>query len=435
MSTHQRRAAQLRQEIEAHNYRYYVLDEPTVSDAQYDRLLRELQQLEADHPELITLDSPTRRVGAPPLKVFRPLRHTIPMLSLDNAFSASDVADFDKRIRERLQRDTIEYAVEPKLDGLSLSLRYERGFLISAATRGDGETGEEVTANARTIKSIPLRLHGAGWPEIVEVRGEVVLRKADFERLNQSRHAQEEKLFANPRNAAAGSVRQLDSKITASRPLTFFAWGVGELSTPLAATHAAQMALLVAWGFIANGEARVVHDQAGLLAYYHDIGMRRQQLPFEIDGVVYKLNALHDQERLGFTSRAPRWAIAHKFPAQEEMTQVESIEASVGRTGVVTPVANLTAVAVGGVIVNRATLHNQDEVERKDVRVGDTVIVRRAGDVIPEVVAVVIERRPAYAQPWKMPPRCPVCDAEIQRFDTESAHRCTGGLYCAAQRM
>jgi len=435
MSDAGKRIARLRDEINFHNHRYYVLDEPVISDAQYDRLLTELQTLEQSHPDLITPDSPTQRVGAAPLKAFGAVTHRVPMLSLGNAFTEEDIVEFDRRVRERLAVDSVSYAAEPKLDGLSLSLRYEGGVLAQAATRGDGETGEDVTANARTIRTVPLHLLGNDWPPTLEVRGEVVIRKEDFARLNDERLRSEEKIFANPRNAAAGSVRQLDSRITAARPLSFFPWGLGSTTSLVADSHSEEMAKLRDWGFRVSQELNVVQGVEGLLGYYADVGRRRDELPFEIDGVVYKVDDIAAQKRLGFTARAPRWATAHKFPAREEMTIVEDIEASVGRTGVITPVANLKPVAVGGVIVSRATLHNQDEVERKDVRIGDTVIVRRAGDVIPEVVGVIKELRPARARRWTMPSACPVCGSEVEKLETESAHRCIGGLYCPAQRM
>lgn len=435
MSDAARRIARLRDEINHHNYRYYVLDEPIVSDAEYDRLLRELQALEAAHPHLITPDSPTQRVGGTPQKAFGEVRHAVPMLSLGNAFTDQDIEDFDRRIRERLEVDVVEYIAEPKLDGLSLSLRYEHGALVQAATRGDGEVGEDVTANARTIRNVPLRLRGTACPEVVEVRGEVVIRKDDFNRLNEERLAKEGKVFANPRNAAAGSVRQLDARITAARPLSFFPWGLGYCSQRLAARDSEEMARLGEWGFRNSNELALVKGVEGITAYYADIGKRRDALAYEIDGVVYKVDDLAARKKLGFTAKAPRWAIAHKYPAREETTWVEDIEASVGRTGVITPVAHLKPVAVGGVIVSRATLHNQDEVDRKDVRRGDTIIVRRAGDVIPEVVGVVKEKRPAGTRRWHMPKACPICGAEVERLENEAAHRCTGGLFCPAQRM
>lgn len=428
------RARELARELDYHNYRYYVLDQPVISDAEYDRLLRELQQLEEQYPELAGPDSPTRRVGAPPRKEFGEVRHSVPMLSLDNAFDEEELTAFDRRVRERLGVETVTYLAEPKLDGASVSLRYEGGTLVSAGTRGDGTTGEAITENVRTIRTVPLRLQGEGWPAVVEVRGEVVIRSADFERLNAERLDRGESVFANPRNAAAGSLRQLDSKVTAGRPLTFFPWGLGECSGTVADSQWALLERLRAWGFLVNAELRRVEGAEGCLAYYRELGGHRSELPYEIDGVVYKVDDFAARERLGFTSRAPRWAVAHKFPAHEETTTVKWIEASVGRTGVITPVANLEPVQVGGVTVSRATLHNQDEVERKDVRVGDTVIVRRAGDVIPEVVGVVKEKRPGGTEAWQMPATCPVCGSEVLRLENEAAHRCMGGLYCAAQR-
>ena len=426
--------ATLREEINHHNYRYYVLDSPLISDAAFDRLLSELQALEQSHPELITPDSPTQRVGAAPLRQFSSVQHSVPMLSLDNAFTDKDVEEFDRRARDKLKHAQLNYTVEPKLDGLSVSLRYENGVLVRAGTRGDGSVGEDVTANIRTIKSIPLTLQNKDWPAILEVRGEVVINKNDFTRLNDERIARHESVFANPRNAAAGSLRQLDSRITATRPLTFFPWGWGEISTTIASTHSQTMERLKAWGFKLGEEARLVQSIAACLDAYGDIGTRREALPYEIDGVVYKVDDLATREVLGFTSRAPRWAIAHKFPAQEETTIVEKIIPSVGRTGVITPVAMLRPVQVGGVVVSRATLHNVDEVQRKDVREGDTVIVRRAGDVIPEIVGVILEQRPQHTAVWQMPDKCPVCSAEVVRLPHESAHRCMAGLYCAAQR-
>lgn len=435
MSTVIKRVEKLRHEINDHNYRYYVLDDPVISDADYDALFRELQSLEATHPDLIAPDSPTQRVGAPPLKHFGQVRHTTPMLSLGNAFAVSDVEDFDRRIRQGLDKEEIDYVAEPKLDGLSLSLRYENGVLVRAATRGDGSMGEDVTVNARTIKTVPLQLLGDGWPTLLEVRGEVVIRKSDFAKLNQERLASEGKVFANPRNAAAGSVRQLDSAVTAKRPLSFIPWGTGEADGSIARKHSQLMEKLKAWGFRVSEELRVIKGLPQLINYYDDVGKRRDEIPYEIDGVVYKIDDFEEREMMGFTARAPRWAIAHKFPAIEVTTVIEDIVASVGRTGAVTPVAQLKPVAVGGVIVSRATLHNQDEVERKDVRVGDTVIIRRAGDVIPEVVGVVVEKRPDRTEPWTMPTQCPVCGSEVERAEDEAAYHCLGGLYCAAQRM
>lgn len=429
------RARDLREQIDYHNYRYYVLDSPVVSDAEYDRLFRELQELEATHPELIAPDSPTQRIGAAPSAAFGEVRHTVPMTSIDNAFEETDLREWDRRVHHGLQSDgPIGYTAEPKFDGVSVSLRYERGLLVRGGTRGDGVTGEDITPNVRTIGSIPLRLHAHGWPELFEVRGEVVIPKRDFVRLNEQRLQQGEAAFANPRNAAAGSLRQLDPRVTASRPLSFFPWGLGEVAHAFAPTHSEVMERLRDWGFRVTEFFRDVQGIEACLAYYTDILQRRNALPFEIDGVVFKVDGLAERERLGFTARAPRWAIAHKFPAQEETTVVEDILPSVGRTGVITPVAKLRPVQVSGVTVSNATLHNQDEVTRKDVRIGDTVIVRRAGDVIPEVVSVIHEKRPAHTRAWHMPATCPVCGSEVVRVEGEAAHRCVGGLYCPAQR-
>lgn len=425
----------LREQLEEHNYRYYVLDDPIISDAEYDRLFRELQQLEAQFPDLITPDSPTQRVGAAAATQFASVRHSQPMLSLDNVFDEEGVAGFVRRVCERLgSQQELEFLAEPKLDGLSLSLRYEKGSLVSAATRGDGYTGEDVTGNARTIRTVPLRLRGRNWPRVLEVRGEVVIKIADFKRLNRQREQEGEPPFANPRNAAAGSLRQLDPKITASRPLTFIPWGLGEVSAMLDGSDYGQLNKLSRWGFQRSLFTRQVRGLEGCLAYYREMLQRRESLPYEIDGVVYKVDHLAHREVLGFTSRAPRWAVAHKFPAHEETTVVERIIASVGRTGVITPVAILKPVEVGGVTVSRATLHNQDEVDRKDVRIGDTVVVRRAGDVIPEIVTVVKERRRGHVQRWSMPRHCPECGSEVVRLPGEAAHRCTGGLVCPAQQ-
>ena len=440
----QARIATLRAEINEHNYRYYVLDAPIISDAEYDRLLRELQQLEATHPELITADSPTQRVGAKPLDTLGEVRHSIPMTSLDNAFDEADVRDWDRRVRQGMGLDIsastlsaptpVAYTAEPKFDGVSISLRYENGVLVRAGTRGDGTTGEDVTANARTINTLPLHLRGVGWPNVLEVRGEVVIPKPAFERLNEERLARGENIFANPRNAAAGSLRQLDSRITAQRPLSFFPWGLGEVSEAFALSYSQAVAFLKTWGFPVTEHFRALHGVDECLAYYQTMTAQRNDLPFEVDGVVYKVDSLAARDTLGFTARAPRWGVAYKFPAQEETTVVENIIASVGRTGVITPVAALRPVEVGGVTVSRATLHNEDELRRKDIHIGDTVIVRRAGDVIPEVVGVIMEQRPADAKMWDMPTQCPVCASEVLRLPNESAYRCMGGLYCAAQR-
>ena len=438
------RAAALREEIERHNHAYYVLDAPTIPDAEYDKLFRELQELEAQFPELLTPDSPTRRIGAPPLKVFPPRVHGVPMLSLNNAFTAGEVEAFDQRVRDGLETIAeVDYAVEPKFDGLAISLTYENGVFVSGATRGDGTTGEEVTPNLRTLRCLPLRLTGAGWPALVEIRGEVLLYRRAFAELNARQRERGEKEFVNPRNAAAGSLRQLDSRITAGRPLSFFAYGVGAGGDLLAVTtHAELMGLLATWGFPVAAERRVVQGAQGLLDYFAEIGGKRSQLPYDIDGVVYKVNRLAAQAQLGFVSRAPRFAIAHKFPAEEALTEVLGIDVQVGRTGAITPVARLKPVFVGGVTVTNATLHNEDEVRRKDVRVGDTVIVRRAGDVIPEVVAIVPEKRPMrdlfggepLHPPFELPKICPECGSTVTRGADEAIARCTGGLYCPAQR-
>ncbi|MGE5491102.1 MAG: NAD-dependent DNA ligase LigA [Actinomycetota bacterium] len=442
------RAAFLRGEIERHNYAYYVQDAPSIPDAEFDKLFRELQDLEAAYPELLTADSPTQRVGAPPQKEFPSVTHRVPMLSLNNAFSAEEVEAFDQRVRGGLELSegagAVEYAVEPKFDGLAINLTYENGVFVRGATRGDGVSGEDVTPNLRTIRSIPLRLSGSGWPDVFEVRGEVLLFRKDFDKINARQREKGEKEFVNPRNAAAGSLRQLDSRITASRPLSFFAYGIGAGYEALAATtHAQLMDRLAAFGFPVAPERRVVEGTAGLLEYFAEIGQKRPALPYDIDGVVYKVNRLSAQDRLGFVSRAPRFAIAHKFPAEEATTEVLSIEVQVGRTGALTPVARLKPVFVGGVTVTNATLHNEDEVRRKDVRVGDTVIVRRAGDVIPEVVAVVMDKRPMQDlvtpvhEAWELRrhyPVCPVCGSAVERLPDEAVARCSGGLYCPAQR-
>ncbi|MCP5304600.1 MAG: NAD-dependent DNA ligase LigA [Chromatiaceae bacterium] len=429
-------AQRLRELIEHHNYQYYVLDQPEVPDSEYDRLFRALQQLEAEHPDLITPDSPTQRVGGVPLAAFEEVEHRIPMLSLENALTAEAMAEFDRRVRDRLKReDDVDYVAEPKLDGLAISVRYESGHLVQAATRGDGSRGENVTQNVRTIDAVPLRLRGRDWPAVLEVRGEIFMPKKGFVELNDRQRALGEKTFANPRNAAAGSLRQLDSKVTASRPLTMFCYGTGEVEGhPMSATHSGNMALLREWGLPVSPELRLVTGVQGCAAYYEEIGRRRASLPYEIDGVVFKVDSITDQQALGFVSRAPRWAVAQKYPAQEELTEVEAVEFQVGRTGAVTPVARLKPVFVGGVTVSNATLHNMDEVERKDVRVGDTVYVRRAGDVIPEVVRVLPERRPKGTKRVRLPKHCPVCGSDIERIEGEAVARCSGGLFCAAQR-
>ncbi|HEC06429.1 MAG TPA: NAD-dependent DNA ligase LigA [Thiolapillus brandeum] len=428
-------AEDLRRQIDYHNYRYYVLDDPEIPDSEYDRLMRELQALEAAHPELITPDSPTQRVGAQPLKEFAEVRHAIPMLSLGNAFSDEEMADFDERVRKLLNVEQIEYSAEPKLDGLAISLRYEKGVLVQGATRGDGHRGEDVTSNVRTIGAIPLRLLGEGWPAVLEVRGEIFMPKKGFEELNRRARKKGEKTFANPRNAAAGSLRQLDPKITATRPLSFYAYGWGELSVEkLGDSYSDAMAVIKEYGLPVSPELKVVQGLQGCLDYFDAMARKRDSLDYEIDGVVFKVNDLQQQERLGFVSRAPRWAIARKFPAQEALTVVKDVEFQVGRTGAVTPVARLDPVEVGGVTVRNATLHNMDEVKKKDVHIGDTVYVRRAGDVIPEIVRVLPERRPKTAQEVVLPKHCPVCGSDVIKPEGEAVARCTGGLYCPAQR-
>jgi DNA ligase (NAD+) len=435
MSAIQAQLETLRQQLRHHNHLYYVLDDPHIPDVEYDRLFRELQSLEAAHPELITPDSPTQRVGAAPLSEFGEIRHAIPMLSLGNVFSDEELLAFDKRIHDRLKSDAeTEFVAEPKLDGLAISILYENGVFTRAATRGDGETGEDVTQNVRTIKSIPLHLMGEGWPAKLEVRGEIYMPKAGFEAFNAKMRALGEKTFVNPRNAAAGSLRQLDPRLTAQRPLDMFCYAVGLVEGgTVPETHYAILQQFRAWGLRVCPDIRIVPGAQGCLAYFREIGAKRSSLPYDIDGVVYKVNAIAIQQELGFVSRAPRWAIAHKFPAQEEITELEGVEFQVGRTGALTPVARLKPVFVGGVTVSNATLHNMDEIERKDVRIGDYVIVRRAGDVIPEVARVIPDRRPADAQVIVMPTHCPVCGSEVERPAGEAVARCTGGLYCPAQ--
>ena len=434
MTDVRKRIEALRAEIENHNYRYYVLDEPSVPDAEYDRLLRELESLEAEHPGLRTPDSPTQRVGGQPLAGFEEVRHRTPMLSLANAFSDEEVEAFHQRVIKGLETEHADYVAEPKLDGVAISLRYEHGHLVQAATRGDGATGEDVTANVRTIAAIPLRLRGEGWPAEFEVRGEIYMPLAGFRNYNQRAREEGLKELVNPRNAAAGSLRQLDPRITATRPLAFFTYGaVGGDDLP--ESHYEQLQLLREWGFPVNPEVRRVRDAEGCLAYYRELGEKRASLAYDIDGVVFKLEHREQQRTLGFVSRAPRWAIAQKFPAQEEITRLEGIDIQVGRTGALTPVARLAPVFVGGVTVTNATLHNLDEIRRKDVRVGDWVVVRRAGDVIPEVARVVPERREGEPAPFEMPSACPVCGSDVEREEGEAVFRCTGGLVCAAQRV
>jgi DNA ligase (NAD+) len=430
------RAAQLRDLINRYNFLYYSADEPEVTDAEYDRLFAELKQLETDHPELATPDSPTQRVGAAPLDKFTQVTHAMPMLSLDNVFDEAELTAFNQRVLDRLNTDAvITYAAEPKLDGLAISIRYENGLLVQAATRGDGAVGEDVTENVRTIRNIPLKLHGNNVPQVVEIRGEIYMPKAGFEKLNQQRLANNEKLFVNPRNAAAGSLRQLDSSVTASRPLALFCYGLGEIQgMERPASHTEAMQIISEWGGAVCPDTKQLQGVDECLEYLHQLGERRASLSYDIDGVVFKVDDSRLQERLGFVSRAPRWAIAYKFPAQEESTLVLGIEVQVGRTGALTPVARLQPVFVGGVTVSNATLHNEDEVRRKDVRIGDTVIIRRAGDVIPEVVQVVKDKRPATSVEFVMPTNCPVCGAEVERIEGEAVARCSGGLFCGAQR-
>ncbi|MDZ4210889.1 MAG: NAD-dependent DNA ligase LigA [Methylotenera sp.] len=429
------RCQELRQLIAQYDHEYYALDAPTVPDSEYDRIYRELQTLENQHPNLITTDSPTQRVSGSAVNAFNSITHKQAMLSLNNAFAENELEAFDKRIRDALGQDLIEYAVEPKFDGLAITLTYENGLFTQGATRGDGYSGEDVTHNLRTLRSIPMRLNCVQPPKLLEVRGEVLMFKRDFEKLNKAQLAKGEKLFANPRNAAAGSLRQLDAKITATRPLSFFAYGLGASEgLPTLNSHSAAMDYLEGLYFPVSNERTVVLGLAGLITYYQKIGQVRDKLPFDIDGVVYKVNQFNQQNELGFVSRAPRWAIAHKFPAQEALTIVEDITVQVGRTGAITPVARLAPVFVGGVTVTNATLHNEDEVRRKDVHIGDTVTVRRAGDVIPEVVGVVQEKRPINARRFEMPIACPECGSHILKQADEAVARCTGGLFCPAQR-
>ncbi|MEZ5487626.1 MAG: NAD-dependent DNA ligase LigA [Steroidobacteraceae bacterium] len=429
------RAAELRAQIAQHDYRYHVLDDPEIPDAEYDRLVQELLALEREHPELVTPDSPSQRVGARPSAAFATIEHRIPMLSLDNGFSDEDLIAFDSRIREKLGGESeVVYSAEPKIDGLAVSVTWEDGRLVRAATRGDGTRGEDVTANVRTIRSVPLQLR-AGAPRKLEARGEVFMPLAGFERMNRQADARGERTFVNPRNAAAGALRQLDPRISATRPLELFFYSVGELDGPdLPQRHSEMLARLRDWGLRTCPEIAVVQGVEGCLEYYRRIGARRAQLGYQIDGVVYKVDRIGDQHRLGFVSRAPRWALAHKFPADEAVTTVRDVEFQVGRTGALTPVARLVPVFVGGVTVSNATLHNMDEVARKDVRVGDAVVVRRAGDVIPEVLRVLPERRPADAQPVVLPERCPVCGSAVVREEEGAIARCTGDYACSAQR-
>ncbi|WP_372738525.1 NAD-dependent DNA ligase LigA [Neptunomonas sp.] len=428
---------QLRTMIDQHNYRYYVQDDPSVPDAEYDRLFQRLKQIEQEYPELTTPDSPTQRVGSKPISSFDEVKHERAMLSLDNAFSEEDLRDFDRRVRERLSNEIlpISYACEPKLDGIAVSLLYEKGILVRGATRGDGATGENITHNVRTIASIPLRLLGEGIPERLEVRGEIYMPKAGFQALNERANAKGEKAFVNPRNAAAGSLRQLDARITATRPLEMCCYGVGVFSGGVMPdAHVDSMQQLHRWGFKISHYLELVEGADGCLDYYQRMAELRNSLPYEIDGLVFKVNDYSLQQRLGFVSRYPRWAIAHKFPAQEEITQVENIEFQVGRTGAITPVARLKPVFVGGVTVSNATLHNMDEITRLDLKIKDWVVIRRAGEVIPKVVSVVVERRPDDVVDVVFPEHCPVCHADVERVEGEAIARCSGGLSCSAQR-
>lgn len=426
----------LKTQLNQANHAYYVMDDPSLPDVEYDRLFHELKDLEAQFPNELTNDSPTQRVGATPLAQFEQVTHTVAMLSLDNAFDDQDMTDFNRRIQDRLKtEDDIMFCCEPKLDGIAVSLLYHDGVLVQAATRGDGNVGENITQNIRTVPSIPLKLLGDNHPPILEVRGEVYMPKKGFNAFNDNARKNDEKLFVNPRNAAAGSLRQLDSKITAARPLEFCCYSLGHVEgDDLPDQHSQILQQFSEWGFLTNPEMRVVNGVQGCLDYYENLAEKRNGLAYEIDGIVFKVDAINLQQKLGFVSRAPRWAIARKFPAQEEMTLLEDVEFQVGRTGAITPVARLTPIFVGGVTVSNATLHNMDEVERLDARVGDTVVIRRAGDVIPQVVKVVLEKRPENAQKITMLKTCPVCESHIEKVEGEAVARCSGGLVCAAQR-
>ena len=424
----------LRADLDQHNYNYYALDRPVVSDAEYDGMFRDLLRLEQQYPQLVMPDSPTQRIGAAPVAGFTQVTHRTPMLSLSNAFSEEDVLAFDSRVREAVDADTVEYAAEPKFDGLAISLTYADGLFITGATRGDGYFGEDVTANLRTVRAIPLRLRDAHPPDVLEVRGEVLMLRADFDRLNHRQRELGEKEFVNPRNAAAGSLRQLDPRVTAARRLAFYAYGTGAPIDGDLRKHSRVLDRLAALGFPVAAARKVLKGAEGMLGYFRALGAERTNLPFDIDGVVYKVNDLSVQHALGFVSRAPRFALAHKFPAEEATTVVDGIDVQVGRTGALTPVARLRPVFVGGVTVTNATLHNEDEVQRKDIRVGDTVVVRRAGDVIPEVVRVIADQRPRLTHPFVLPARCPVCGSAVRRAEDEAIARCSAGLYCAAQR-
>jgi DNA ligase (NAD+) len=431
----QQRVARLRAEIDRHNHRYHVLDDPEITDAEFDRLMTELRGLESEHPALVVPESPTQRVGGAPVAAFAQVRHRVPMLSLENAFAREDVVAFDRRVRERLESEKeVAYACEPKLDGLAVSLTYSAGVLEIAATRGDGSVGEDVTHNIRTIQSVPLKLTGKSHPDRLEVRGEVFISISGFREMNRLAEEKGEKVFVNPRNAAAGSLRQLDPRLAASRPLEIFFYGTGVVEGgKLPRRHSEVLAALRDWGLRTSPEARVVEGVEGLLEYYDEIGRRRSALRYQIDGVVYKVDSLDLQRELGFVARAPRWALAHKFPAEEETTRVRAIEWQVGRTGALTPVARLDPVFVGGATVSNATLHNIEELQRKDVRLGDTVVLRRAGDVIPEVVRVIVEKRPPGAEQARLPGKCPVCGSDVEKEEGEAVARCTGALVCPAQ--
>ena len=435
------RLQQLREQLNAYSHQYYVLDSPTVPDVEYDRLFRELEDLEKQYPSMILPDSPTQKVGAEPLASFSQVIHERPMLSLDNAMNEKELIDFERKVKDRLKGsgsniDDIEFACEPKLDGLAVSILYENGQLVQAATRGDGSTGENITLNVRTIKNVPLSLRGSDYPERLEVRGEIYIPKAGFEKLNKDARENEGKVFANPRNAAAGSLRQLDSRITATRPLEFCAYSIGIVSDDfnLPTKHSAILQCIKQWGLKINSDMDVVIGIQSCVNYFSDMGQKRDALDYDIDGIVFKINDITLQQKLGFVARAPRWAIAAKFPAQEEITVLEGVDFQVGRTGALTPVARLQPVHVAGVMVSNATLHNMDEIARLGVKIGDSIVIRRAGDVIPQVVSVVLDRRPDNAADIEMPKECPVCGSHIERIETEAVARCSGGLYCGAQR-
>ena len=431
----------LREQLNNYSHQYYVLDDSSIPDAEYDRLYRELEGFEKEYPEVMTADSPTQKVGAAPLASFTQITHEVPMLSLDNAMNESELIDFERKVKDRLKgelkgTEQLEYACEPKLDGLAVSILYEDGQLVQAATRGDGSTGENITLNVRTIKNVPLSLRGTDFPKRLEVRGEIYIPKAGFEKLNQTARENDGKVFANPRNAAAGSLRQLDSRITAKRPLELCAYSIGVVSEEfdLPKKHEAILQRLKHWGLKINSDMAVVQGIQACVDYFAELGGKRDGLDYDIDGIVFKINDLEIQQKLGFVARAPRWAIAAKFPAQEEMTLLEGVDFQVGRTGALTPVARLKAVHVAGVMVSNATLHNMDEIARLGVKVGDTVVIRRAGDVIPQVVSVVMDRRPIDTVAIEMPLNCPVCDSKVEKIAGEAVARCSGGLYCAAQR-